>query len=285
MADASTGKNLSGVSDEVLIGGLASSSSWEAWTELLKRYSPLILKIVRQFDDQEAHQNDCYLHVTGNLAERDFKRLRSYDSGRGASVRTWLSAVVFNICVDWHRKEFGRARLLPAISARPAFDQMVYRYRFEQGLGTRDCLNLLANEFPDVTREQLARSAARVHRMLTPAQRWRAGVRYRRLNKLDHERHDCRASELESLPAPDPEPVESAERSQQSAALQAALSGLDPRQQVLLKLRYTHGLSLKQIARLQGFNDPADAWRRVQKALEALSEILQGNPLIESQKK
>ena len=285
MADGSRGKHLSGCSDERLVRRLGTSSSWQAWTEFLKRFTPLIIRIARQFDDQEEHNNECYLHVTGALARDGFKRLRAYDPARGASLRTWLSAVVFNLCVDWHRKQFGRARLLPAISALPAFDQQVYRYRFEQGLGTRDCLSLLAKDFPDVSREQLAQAASRVHQVLTPRQRWQASVRFSRLNKLDQALDKGTEGRLGRLPAPGPDPSETTERTQQAEQLQAALSQLIPRQQILLKLRYTHGLSLQKIAEIQSDNDAADTWRQVQKALDELMRILQDDKAAKSRKK
>jgi hypothetical protein len=60
---------------------------------------------------------------------------------------------------------------LPAISALPAFDQAVYRMVIEQGMDKEACFQSLKADFPDLTRELLAKAAARVYSLLTPRQR------------------------------------------------------------------------------------------------------------------
>ena len=46
---------------------------------------------------------------------------------------------MLNLCVDWHRKEFGWVVLLPAIAALSTFDQVVYRLYFEEALHCETC--------------------------------------------------------------------------------------------------------------------------------------------------
>jgi RNA polymerase sigma factor (sigma-70 family) len=272
MSDRRSGKCISEKSDESLLRQLKTPNAWTAWTEILHRHASLIMKTASQFEYQQERKNDCFLFVSEKLSVDGFKRLLKYDSGRNASFRTWLITVVFNLCIDWHRKEFGRASLLPGISALPSFDQLVYRYSFEQGMTSQDCLLALSTEFPDVTRQQLSRAISRVHEVLTPRQRWQIGVRHRRKRRSSYPGGDARLQDVDQLPTLTQDPSIIAQKQQELAALQAALANLSSRQQLLLHLRFHAGLTLNQIAQFVRLGDSARTWRHIEKALKALSD-------------
>jgi RNA polymerase sigma factor (sigma-70 family) len=183
-----------------------------------------------------------------------------------------LITIVFNLCIDWHRKEFGRAYLLPAISALPGFDQLVFRYSFEQGMTNQDCLQALSKEFPDVTQQQLSRAISRVHGVLTPRQRWQISVRHRRKRRSNNPGGDSRFQGVEQLLSPTRDPASMAQKQQELDALQAALANLSSRQRLLLHLRFHAGLTLNQVAQFVRLGDSARAWRHIEKALKALSD-------------
>jgi len=230
------------------------------------------MKTASLFEYDQDRKNDCFLFVSEKLSEDGFKRLLKYDSRRGASFRTWLTTVVFNLCVDWHRKEFGRVFLLPTITALPGFDQLVYRYSFEQSMTSQDCLQALSTEFPDVTRQQLSRAISRVHGVLTPRQRWQIGVRHRRNRRSSDLSGDSRLQDVDQLPTPAQDPASMAQKQQELDALQAALANLSDRQHLLLHLRFHAGLTLNQIAQFLHIGDSSRAWRHIEKALKALSD-------------
>jgi RNA polymerase sigma factor (sigma-70 family) len=272
MSDRRSVKSISKKSDVSLLRQLETNEAWSAWTEFLNRYASLIMKTASQFEYQQDRKNDCFLYVSEKLSEDGFKRLQKYNSKRKASFRTWLVTVVFNLCIDWHRKEFGRAFLLPVISALPSFDQLVFRYSFEQGMTSQDCLQALSTEFPDVTQQQLRRAISRVHEVLTPRQRWQIGVRLRRKQEILDRRGDSRLQSVDHLPTPTLDPATMAQKQQELETLQAAMATLPVRQQLLLHLRFHAGLTLSQIAQIVRLGDSARAWRHIDKALKALSD-------------
>ncbi len=272
MSDRRSVKRISEKSDVALLSQLKTPDAGIAWTEILNRHASLIMKTASQFEYQQDRKNDCFLFLSEKLSEDGFKRLLKYDSRRNASFRTWLIAIVFNLCIDWHRKEFGRAYLLPAISALPGFDQLVYRYSFEQGMTGQDCLHALSTEFPDVTRQQLSRAISRVHGVLTPRQRWQIGVRHRRIRRSSDPGGDARLQDVEQLPTPTQDPAIMAQKQRELDALQAALANLSAREHLLLHLRFHSGLTLNQIARFVRLGDSSRAWRQIEKALKALSD-------------
>jgi RNA polymerase sigma factor (sigma-70 family) len=187
--------------------------------------------------------------------------------------------VVFNLCVDWHRQEFGRVTLLPAISALPEFDQSVYRLIIEQGLNKEVCFQTMRANFPDLTRELVANALGRAYCLLTPRQRWQINVRNQR------RRQDPLQGQPERLPEPAPGPELEAQAAQELEFLQEALAQLPSKQRLLLRLRFQEGLGLKKIAQLQQLGDTNRAWRHIQTAMASLSNQLNKEKPLRNRKK
>lgn len=225
------------------------------------------MKMASQFEYREDRSNECFLFVCEKLVDGGFRRLLKYDTSSPCTFRSWLGTVVFNLCVDWHRREYGRATLLPAVSALPAFDQAVFRLAIEQGLNKETTFQTLQADFPDLTRESLVSSIERVHALLTPRQRWQITVRNRRRRNPGERRG---GTTVDFLPDPGIGPEMEAQKQQELDRLQKALNRLTSSQRLLLSLRFQEGLSLKKIAELSRLGDTNRAWRQLQSALKAL---------------
>lgn len=251
----------------LLLHRLNSADGGAAWSEFIELYSPLLTRAVRQFEFQHDRTGDCFLYVCEKLSDDGFRRLLAFNASGRASFDTWLNTVVFNLCVDWHRKEFGRVQMLPAISALPAFDQSVFRLNFEEGLVFEACLETLIADYPDLTRRQLSDAIARVQSSLTPRQRWQISLRNRRRKTGATSSH----ADLAGLTAPQPSPVRALQEERETASLNAAMSKLDIDQKFILHMRFQQGLTLKMIAKVLHLNDPYQARRQVQSAVKALS--------------
>ena len=254
-----------------LLRGLRSADAGAAWVEFLDRYAGLIMSTASQFEYDQNRVNECFLFVCEKLNDDGFRRLLSFDVEGRARFRTWLGTVVFNLCVDWHRQQYGRARLLPAISALPAFDQSVYRLAIEKGMSREACYQTLMADFPDLTRDLVVKSLSRIHSMLTPQQRWQISVRNRSRKRFANETSQDR---IDTLPALGSGPEAELEDRQQQAILRDALSQLPEQQRLLIKLRFQQGLSLERIAELQCLGDSNRAWRQIQAAKRALSKAV-----------
>jgi RNA polymerase sigma factor (sigma-70 family) len=250
-----------------LLRRLNSMDAGSAWAEFIDRFAPLIMKVARQFDHQQEKTGECFLYVCEKLFENDFRRLLRFNTVGKARFSTWLGAVVFNLCVDWHRKQYGRVQLLQAISALPAFDHAVYQLCFEQNLVGEEVFQTLMADFPDLTRQQLTNARARVHRILTPRQRWQANVRIQRRKNNS----GSQVPDIELLPDTGPGPDLGAWIEQRTDAIGKAMACLSDDQRLLLKLRFEQGLTLKKIAEIMHLGDPFRAKRRLQSALDAVS--------------
>lgn len=262
--DIQTKKEITG-----LIHRLNGSDPGPAWAEFIDCFSSLILKTAQQFEYEQDRLGECYLYVCEKLCEGGFRRILKFNTGGDASFRTWLGTVVFNLCVDWHRREFGRVTLLPLISALSEFDQSVYRLRYERGLDLQDCLHGLQDDFPDLTAQQLSDSLARIHAALTPRQRWKLSVSVRRRQRDWGE--NCDPS---ILPGATAEPESQACDEEARHIVRKALQQLPRDQQLAIELRYIQGMTLTQVAEVLDLGDPFRAKRLIQSALEQLARLV-----------
>jgi RNA polymerase sigma factor (sigma-70 family) len=255
-----------------LLRRLRSADAGAAWVEFLDLYAPLIMNTAGQFEYEQDRISECFLYACAQLNDNGFRRLLKFNTAGKATFRTWLGSVVFNLCVDWHRREYGRASLLPAISALPAFDQSVYRMVIEQGMGKETCFQSLKADFPDLTRELVAKAAARVYALLTPRQRWQISVRNRGRKPAYG---DPVQGRIDRLPDPAGGPEQEAQRQQELESLQIAIARLPADQRLLLRLRFQEGLTLRKIAQLKYHGDTNATWRGVEAAVDALFQRLQ----------
>jgi len=281
MQDDPTNNDDSGKFTADLLHRLSSVDAGPAWVEFLDRYSALIIQTASQFEYRQDRSSECFLYVCEQLNEDGFRRLLKFNTKGKAKFKTWLGTVVFNLCVDWHRHEFGRATLLPAISALPAFDRAVYRLVIEQGRNKETSFQMLRADFPDLTRELVESAVIRVYSLLTPRQRWQVTVRNRRWQLA---RGRFSEDPVQRLPDPGTGPEVQTQKQQDIETLQDAMVCLPARQRLLLRLRFQEGLNLKKIAELTQLGDTNRAWRHLQAALKALFEQIHGKNSTETRK-
>jgi RNA polymerase sigma factor (sigma-70 family) len=262
-----------------LLERLSSGRVDAAWSEFLTRYSPMIKHVIRRHDADADRTTECFIHVCGALSDDGFRRLLSFRPDGPARFRTWLMAVVSNLCVDWRRKEQGRVRPLRSVSRLPELDQQVYRCIYVRGMSRAQCLEALVPQFPELTVATVSAINARLFASLTPRQRWQLSVRTPALTPVS-----CGAGSDDDddptwqMAAAGPGPDDLAAELQEQRQLQEALSKLPAEQRLLLRLRYEQNLTLAEVARLTGQPDPFRANRQVQAALDTLADLMGRQP-------
>ena len=267
------------MSDEAvtaLLERLSSGRGDAAWNEFLAGYSSVILHVIRRCSLDSDRADECFLHVCEALSNDGFRRLRSFRPDGPASFKTWLMAVVANLCIDWNRREQGRIRSFRSVSRLPELERQVYRCIFERRMSRTQCLHALSPRFPGLTERGVAEINARLFQLLTPRQRWQLTVRTPSLTPVTYPVSPEDDDPAWQLAQPGPGPDELAEESQEQGKLQRALAALPAEQRLLLRLRYEQDLSLAEIARLTGQPDPFRVNRRVLAALDALADAMGG---------
>jgi RNA polymerase sigma factor (sigma-70 family) len=267
-----------------LLERLSSGRVDSAWSEFLARYSPLILHVIRRHDAGDGPATECFDRVCAALSDNGFRRLRGFRPDGPACFKTWLMAVVSNLCVDWHRQQQGRIRPTSCVLHLPELDQQVYQCIYVRRMSRAQCLQELMPRFPDLTDATVSEINARLFALLTPQQRWRLSVRTRVLQHANR-RSSTEVDDLtERVTEPGPGPDDLTVELQEQRRLRDALARLPAEQRLLLRLRYDQNLTLAEVARLTNQPDPFRANRQIQSALKALAELMGGPPVTPDRK-
>jgi len=245
-----------------------------AWSEFLARYSPLIMHVIRRHDAGDGPATECFNYVCAALSDNGFRRLRSFRPDGPACFKTWLMAVVSNLCVDWHRQRQGRIRPTPCVLHLPELDQQVYQRIYVRRMSRAQCLQELMPRFPGLTDATVSEINARLFALLTPQQRWQLSVRTRALQQVNRRASSEDDDLTERVTEPGPGPDQLTAELQEQRQLVDALARLAAEQRLLLRLRYDQNLTLAEVARLTNQPDPFRANRQIQSALKALADLM-----------
>jgi RNA polymerase sigma factor (sigma-70 family) len=260
-----------------LLRQLRSRDPREAWARFLELYSPLLFDVVRRFERNDDAVADCYLYICERLSENRFGRLSRFRPDGPARFSTWLCAVARNLCLDWHRHEFGRHRVFEAVARMPAFDQEIFRGLFVERLPIEDLFLKLEPRHPGLTIGQVADSAGQVGQTLSSRQRWLLTVRGVRGAPPAAGALSGDEQELLRIPSEMPNPESWAGLQEERAALMRAMSHLPAPERLLIKLRFARDLTLAEIAKLMGFENPQAADRRIRDVVEKLRAEMAGS--------
>jgi RNA polymerase sigma factor (sigma-70 family) len=255
---------------------LRSRDPREAWARFLELYSPLLFDVARRFERDADAAADCYLFICEHLSEDKFRRLLHFKPDGPARFSTWLCAVARNLCLDWHRHEFGRHRVFESVAHMPAIDQEIFRGLFVERLPVEDLFLKLEPRHPGLTIEQVADRAGQVQQALSSRQRWLLTVRGARGAPLAAEAPGDDEHRLLRIPSEMPNPESWAGLQEERAALLRAMSRLPAPERLLIKLRFARDLTLAEIAKLMGFDSPQAADRRIRDVVEKLRGEMPG---------
>lgn len=254
---------------EQLLLNLDSDDPQVAWGQFLDNFADLIYQVAHHFESDPEKAADCFQFVCERLIENRARRLRKFKGDGAATFSTWLRAVVRNLCIDWHRREFGRYRPFRYVARLSTFDQEVFRLMFERGMSADESLTFLSNGFPNVTHERVTQSRDRIEQGLTDRQRWLLATRAQQSQGYGAGTTDAEQIEnlIGKLTDPRPDPEMRASDNETLGRLRRALKGLAPQQRLLLLLRFEQGVTLQQAAQLLDLGN-------AQKADRILKEIL-----------
>lgn len=261
-----------------LLAQLASPAPGAAWKAFLQQYSATLRRIVRHYEHDSQRADECFTHVTHALSDDHFRRLRSFHPDGPAKFGTWLRAVTSNLCIDWRRARRGRYRPPRTVAQRPELEQLVFRDLYVRGLSRLQCLRTLETTYPDLNEQTLGEINARLFAILTPQQRWQFGTRASPAGRPSADRIRSFEDELLYIEDETAGPEDAAQTEQQHARLETALRQLSAPQRLLLRLRFEQDLTLAEVSRLTGLDDPFRARRQIDSALAALTELLNGGP-------
>lgn len=262
---------VSNPSDKKFLSDLATADYGAAWQTFLRTYTSLILRVARNHESDEIKVLDIYLFVCEKLSESEFRRLRKFKTDGPATFSTWLTTVVRNLCVDWHRSVQGRSRPSAITSQLSELESFVFRELYDKGKTKVECLNSVPQEFGHVTERDLDSINARIYTLLTPARRSILVNRNPTIVPLD-DITGIDARRLESRV--DDNPQAQALAAEEIARLEQAIAGLNVDERLAIRLRFQEDLSFEQIAQVIGIKSKYRVRNLINGALSKMRQLL-----------
>jgi len=260
---------------QVLLTELRSASPQSAWIAFLTDYSGLIYSVIRIFALDPDHRADCFLFISEKLSERNYRRLLVFKPDGRARFTTWLRAVISNLCLDWHRAQFGRKQVFRSIAARSGMDQEIFRAAFHREESVGQIWSNLSKQGYGVSYADVEARVEELRTSLTARQLWLLSTGAHSIEFLDSE--DGPAREVADI-SPDPETLSLMRDTRLAVA--RAFAKLDSSDRLLLRLRFAESLPLVEIARLLGLKNAQTADRRLREALDHLRKKLEVNGVL-----
>lgn len=93
-----------------LINGSKQQGPEKSWGKFLEVHHRLFLRVAHTVGADYDAAMDHYAHVLEQLRADDFKRLRAYVPDGQTKFTTWLVVVAQRLCLDYHRRLYGRFR-------------------------------------------------------------------------------------------------------------------------------------------------------------------------------
>jgi len=81
-----------------------------AWVGFLGAYSPLLVRVTHSLGCSHDAAMDAYAFVLEQLRQDDLRRLRAYAAYGRSGFSAWLVCVARRLCLDHHRRRYGRVR-------------------------------------------------------------------------------------------------------------------------------------------------------------------------------
>jgi RNA polymerase sigma factor (sigma-70 family) len=93
-----------------LLAACPTPEGEEAWAAFVARYSQLLLRVAAGFAPGYDGALDRYAFILDELRRSDYRRLRGFAADGRGRFSTWLGVVARRLCLDHHRRQYGRHR-------------------------------------------------------------------------------------------------------------------------------------------------------------------------------
>ena len=242
----------------------------------MDRYTPMLLALIERAgisDYDEAME--LYLNTCERLSAGDCARLRRYDPAKGP-LAAWLGVVVRNVMVDWVRSRAGRRRIFRAVETLPRRELEVFELYYWEDRSPSEICELLSTRAGRLVRiGDVLDALDAIDAVLSERHRRELlamAVRSRTPVSLEAELEKGGAEPR--APAIDPESALLAKEA--AASLNAALRSLPPEDAAIVRLKYVHGLTHRDIQRalhLERLTDIDDRVKAISARLRALLSL------------
>ncbi len=239
------------------------------YSSLLDQYTPIILRMIRRFLTDPDEVMETYTSICERLRNKNFQALRRFRIN--SELTPWLSVVVANACRDRFRK--NRVSSVPnsIINRLDEREKLIFKYYYQEHMKHQEIAETLHGQYglPCSTTD-VAKAIHKIDEMLSVNKRWHL-LAALRANRPALSLEDLAMAGM-SLPdkgkrADDDDMGDGAGR---VSDLNLAISGLDAEDQLLILLRFEHGMRANQIAKVMQFENPKYVYTRLRTIINRL---------------
>lgn len=243
-----------------------------AYDELLRRFTRVMLHMIGRFMRDPDETMEVYTNICERLRSDDFRALRRFNPH--SELKPWLSVVVANACRDRFRKQRMTSMPQTVLKKLDEREQLVFRYYYQERFPHEDISEIITYQH-DVpcTPIEVLRAIGKINALLSTKKRWLL------LTALNANRAHLSIEELREVgiqPAVTrPAELDEAMRHQESIErLNEALDQLSNEDRLMVLLRFEHGMSAPQIAKVMGYENHKYIYTHLRTIINHLRRLL-----------
>ncbi|NND71722.1 MAG: hypothetical protein HKN43_09090 [Rhodothermales bacterium] len=261
------------MNDAELIGHFNKNPE-EAYAELLKRFSPVIIRMIRRFMNDQDEVMEVYTAVAERLRAKRFKALREFRISK--EITPWLSVVVANACRDRFRKNKYVSMPQSVIDQLTDHEKLVFKYYYQDQMIHSEIVEMLsATEGQRYTSLDVAQALDKINDLLSVNKRWHLLMALHQ-NKAMLSIEDLQNLGFEAPSGSKPDRgLEPTLEKERIDAINAAMAELDPEDQLLLLLRFEHGMRASEIAEAMSFENHKYVYTRLRTIVNRLKRMIE----------
>jgi len=239
------------------------------YSALLDRYTPVVLRMIRRFLSDPDEVMETYTSICERLRQNNFQALRRFRIN--SDLTPWLSVVVANACRDRFRKQRMTSIPKSVISRPNEQDRLVFKYYHQDRVVQSQIPETIAgrHDMP-CSSIDVARAIERIDKMLSVNKRWHllAALRANRPILSLEDADASGGSILDQLKADNGEA--DFQDNKRVTQLSKAVESLDPDDQLLVLLRFEHGMRAHEIAKVMQFENHRYVYTRLRTVINRL---------------
>lgn len=241
----------------------------DAYSLLLDRFTPAILRMIRRFMRDPDEVMEVYTSICERFRAHNFRALRRFRVD--AEILPWLSVVTANACRDRLRKRRATSVPKSVISKLDAFEELVFKYYYWRRVPHEDISEIInTNEGHSCTPLDVMRAIAKINDLLSINKRWHLLVALN-ANRPNLSLEELQEAGVNVASTDTSDHLDEALSSRDRIAdLNRAMEQLGSEDQLLILLRYEHGMKAPQIAEVMQYESHKYVYTRLRTVISRL---------------
>jgi DNA-directed RNA polymerase specialized sigma24 family protein len=244
-----------------------------AYVALLERFTPALLRMIRRFMRDPDEVMEVYTSICERLRAHNYQALIRFRTN--SELMPWLSVVAANACRDRLRKRRATSVPRSVLAKLNPFELLVFKYYYWQRLPHEDIAEIVNSKHSTpCTAIDVIHAIARINDLLTINKRWLLLVALNAnrpalsIDELaENGFHPAAADQGGDLD-------EALRHREQIERLTDALTRLEAEDQLLVMLRFEHGMTAPQIAEAMHYENHKYVYTRLRTVISRLRRHL-----------